>query len=49
MPHSIPVNKPKESDVVNDAIVKEIMEKMFWIIGLNTCKDLTYIHTGTNH
>ena len=49
MSHSVPINKLKESDIVSDAIVKEILEEMFQIVGLNISKVLMYIHTGTNH
>ena len=49
MPHSIPIHKPNEFVIVRDMIVKESLEEMFQIVGLNTGKVLIYTHTGTNH
>ena len=49
MPHFVPVNKPKESVIVSDMIVKEILEEMFQIVGLNIGKVLIYTHAVTNH
>ena len=42
MLHSIPIEKPKESVLVSDKIVMEILE-VFWITGLNISKVLMYI------
>ena len=34
---------------MSDMIVKEILEEMFQLVGLDASKDLMYTHTGTNH
>ena len=49
MPHSIPICEPNESVIVSDVILEEILEGMFWIVGLDASKDLIYTHTGTNY
>ena len=49
MPYPIPILKPKESTTVNDVTLEEILEGMFWLVGLDTGMDLTYTHTGTNY
>ena len=44
MPHFIPMDQPKESDVVSKELMMEILEEMFQIIGLNVGKTLKYIY-----
>ena len=48
MLHPITILKPKESTTVSDVIMEEILEGMCQVVGLDTSKDLTYTHTGTN-
>ena len=43
MAHSIPIDKPKESVIVIDVVVREILEEVFQIIGFNISKVLMYI------
>ena len=44
MPHSIPMDQPKECVVVSNALVMEILEEVFQIITLNVSKVLNNIH-----
>ena len=48
MPHPNCILKLKESVIVSDVIMEEILEGMFWLVGLDTGKDLTYTHIGAN-
>ena len=43
IPHSVPIDQPKESVVVSKALLMEILEGVFQIIGLNISKVLKYI------
>ena len=43
MPHFTPIDQPKESVVVSQELIKELLEEVFQILGLNVGKALEYI------
>ena len=45
IPHFIPMDQPKESVVVSKALIMEILDEVFQIVGLNVSKALEYIPT----
>ena len=49
MPHLIAIHEPKESIIISDVILEEILKEMFQQIGLGTGKDLIYTYTRTNY